>query len=152
MASLRSIGPSLIRITTAAAIGADLHIGRGNPDLIDQQAVDFSRAVFSQMEIDGEIINCEGPKDHAPAFFKRERVGRGGPKLEFITDPVDGTTAASKGRKDSISALACAPVNMLKVLPDDGYYFKVAIPCTTQKVEYLLICPSIQTILSLRMK
>jgi len=41
-------------------------------------------------------------------------------------DPVDGTTATSKGRKDAISALACAPAGCLQVLPDDGYYFKVA--------------------------
>jgi fructose-1,6-bisphosphatase II len=41
-------------------------------------------------------------------------------------DPVDGTTAASKGRKDAISALACAPSGCFQVLPDDGYYFKVA--------------------------
>jgi fructose-1,6-bisphosphatase II len=41
-------------------------------------------------------------------------------------DPVDGTTATSKGRKDAISALACAPRGCLQVLPDDGYYFKVA--------------------------
>ena len=124
--SLRAIAPSLTRITIAGAIGAALHIGQGNPDIIDLKAVDFSRAVFNQMEIDGEIINCEGAKDNAPAFFKREKVGLGGPKLEFVSDPIDGTTAASKGRKDAISALACSPVGCLKVLPDDGYYFKVA--------------------------
>jgi fructose-1,6-bisphosphatase II len=50
----------------------------------------------------------------------------GGPKVEFIIDPVDGTTAASKGRKDAISALACAPAGCFQVLPDDGYYFKIA--------------------------
>jgi fructose-1,6-bisphosphatase II len=49
-----------------------------------------------------------------------------GPKVEFVVDPVDGTTAASKGRKDAISALACAPAGCFQVLPDDGYYFKVA--------------------------
>lgn len=126
MVSLRALAPSLTRITIAGAIGAALHVGQGNPDLIDQKAVDFSRAVFNQMEIDGEIINCEGAKDKAPAFFKREKVGLGGAKLEFVVDPIDGTTAASKGRKDAISALACAPVGCLQVLPDDGYYFKVA--------------------------
>jgi fructose-1,6-bisphosphatase II len=57
----------------------------------------------------------------------REKVGTGkGPKVEFVVDPVDGTTAASKGRKDAISALACAPAGCFQVLPDDGYYFKVA--------------------------
>jgi len=127
MVSLRALAPSLTRITIAAALGAALHIGKGNADIVDQTAVDFSRAVLNQTEVDGEVISCEGPKDNAPAFSKRERVGTGsGPKVEFVVDPVDGTTATSKGRKDAISALACAPSGCLQVLPDDGYYFKAA--------------------------
>ncbi len=127
MVSLRALAPSLTRITIAAAVGAALHIGKGDPDIVDQTAVDFSRAILSQTEIDGEVICCEGPKDNAPAFSRREKVGTGtGPKVEFVVDPVDGTTATSKGRKDAISALACGPAGCLQVLPDDGYYFKVA--------------------------
>ncbi|MFA5363601.1 MAG: fructose-bisphosphatase class II [Candidatus Bathyarchaeia archaeon] len=127
MASLRSLGPSLTRITTAGAVGAALHIGQGDKNLVDATAVDFSRAVLNQTEVDGEVISCEGPKDNAPAFLYKEKVGTGsGPKVEFVIDPVDGTTATSKGRKDAISALACAPAGCLQVLPDDGYYFKVA--------------------------
>jgi len=125
--SLRALAPSLTRITIAAAVGAALHIGKGNADIVDQTAVDFSRAVLNQTEVEGEVISCEGPKDNAPAFSKREKVGTGsGPKVEFVVDPVDGTTATSKGRKDAISALACAPSGCLQVLPDDGYYFKAA--------------------------
>jgi len=127
MSSLRALAPSLTRITIAAAVGAALHIGKGNSDIVDQTAVDFSRAVLTQTEVDGEVICCEGPKDNAPAFSRREKVGTGkGPKVEFVVDPVDGTTATSKGRKDAISALACAPSGCFQVLPDDGYYFKVA--------------------------
>jgi fructose-1,6-bisphosphatase II len=127
MVSLRALAPSLTRITIAGAIGAALHVGQGNCDLIDAKAVEFSRAVLAQTDIEGEVICCEGPKDHAPAFMIREKVGTGrGPKVEFVVDPVDGTTAASKGRKDAISALACAPAGCFQVLPDDGYYFKVA--------------------------
>jgi fructose-1,6-bisphosphatase II len=127
MTSLRALAPSLTRITTAAAVGAALHIGQGNSDIVDQRAVDFSRAVLAQMEVDGEVICCEGPKDNAPAFSRREKVGTGiGPQVEFVVDPVDGTTATAKGRKDAISALACAPKGCFQVLPDDGYYFKVA--------------------------
>ncbi len=127
MISLRSLTPSLTRITIASAVGAALHMGQGNLEIVDQKAIEFSRAVMSQMEIDGEIISCEGPIDNAPAFETREKVGRGaGPKLEFIMDPVDGTTATAMGRKDAISALACTPTGCLKALPDDGYYFKVA--------------------------
>jgi fructose-1,6-bisphosphatase II len=127
MVSLRALAPSLTRITIAGAVGAALHIGQGNSDLVDEKAVKFSRAVLAQTDIEGEVIACEGPKDNAPAFMRREKVGTGkGPKVEFVVDPVDGTTAVSKGRKDAISALACAPAGCLKVLPDDGYYFKVA--------------------------
>jgi fructose-1,6-bisphosphatase II len=104
-----------------------MHIGQGDKNLVDQKAVEFSRAVLNQTEVEGEVISCEGPKDNAPAFFDREKVGTGkGPKVEFVVDPVDGTTATSKGRKDAISALACAPAGCFQMLPDDGYYFKVA--------------------------
>lgn len=127
MVSLRALAPSLTRITVAAAVGAALHIGQGDQDLVDAKAVEFSRAVLAQTDIEGEVIACEGPKDNAPAFMRREKVGTGkGPKVEFVVDPVDGTTAVSKGRKDAISALACAPAGCFQVLPDDGYYFKVA--------------------------
>ncbi len=127
MVTLRALAPSLTRITVAGAVGAALHIGQGDPDLVDAKAVEFSRAVLAQTDVDGEVIACEGPKDNAPAFMRREKVGTGrGPKVEFIVDPVDGTTAASKGIKDAISALACAPSGCFQVLPDDGYYFKVA--------------------------
>ena len=125
--TLRALAPSLTRITVAAAVGAALHIGQGDPDLVDRKAVEFSRAVLAQTDVEGEVIACEGPKDNAPAFELREKVGTGkGPKVEFVVDPVDGTIAASKGRKDAISALACAPAGCFQVLPDDGYYFKVA--------------------------
>ena len=127
MVSLRALAPSLTRITVAGAVGAAMHIGQGDQDLIDSTAVEFSRAVLAQTDVEGEVISCEGPKDNAPAFTRKERVGTGkGPKVEFVIDPVDGTTAASKGRKDAISALACAPAGCFQVLPDDGYYFKVA--------------------------
>jgi len=127
MVSLRALAPSLTRITVAGAVGAALHIGQGDPDLVDAKAVEFSRAALAQTDMEGEVIACEGPKDNAPAFMRREKVGTGkGPKVEFVVDPVDGTTAVSKGRKDAISALACAPAGCFQVLPDDGYYFKIA--------------------------
>lgn len=127
MVTLRALAPSLVRITVAGAVGAAMHIGQGDPDLVDAKAVEFSRAVLNQTDIEGEVIVCEGPKDNAPAFTRREKVGtKAGPKVDFVIDPVDGTTAVSKGRKDAISALACCPAGCFQVLPDDGYYFKVA--------------------------
>jgi fructose-1,6-bisphosphatase II len=147
LTSLRALAPSLTRITIAGAVGAALHIGQGDKNLVDAKAVEFSRAVLNQTEVNGEVISCEGPKDNAPAFMKREKVGTGkGPKVEFVFDPVDGTTATSKGRKDAISALACAPANCFQVLPDDGYYFKVATD--RQSVDKITLDMSIQDIVA----
>jgi fructose-1,6-bisphosphatase II len=127
MVSLRALAPSLTRITVAAAVGAALHVGQGDTDLVDAKAVEFSRAVLAQTDVEGEIICSEGPKDNAPSFERREKVGTGaGPKVDFIIDPVDGSTAASKGINNAISALACAPAGCFQVLPDDGHYFKLA--------------------------
>ncbi len=75
MVSLRALAPSLTRITVAGAIGAALHIGQGDCDLIDANAVEFSRAALAQTDVDGEVICCEGPKDNAPSFARREKVG-----------------------------------------------------------------------------
>ena len=74
MVSLRSLAPSLTRITVAGAIGAALHVGQGDCDLIDADAVQFSRAVLAQTDVEGEVICCEGPKDNAPSFGYREKV------------------------------------------------------------------------------
>ena len=127
MVSLRALAPSLTRITVAAAVGAALHVGQGDTDLVDAKAVEFSRAVLAQTDVEGEVICSEGPKDNAPSFERREKVGTGaGPKVDFIIDPVDGSTAASKGINNAISALACAPAGCFQVLPDDGHYFKLA--------------------------
>ena len=73
MVSLRSLAPSLTRITIAAAVGAALHIGQGNPKLVDAKAVEFSRATLAQTDVDGEVIACEGPKDNAPLLFAEKR-------------------------------------------------------------------------------
>ena len=127
MISFRSLTPSIPRITIAAAVGAALHVGQGDMHAVDQKAVEFSRVMLNHMAVDGEIICCEGPTDNAPAFARREKVGKGfGIEVEFIVDPVDGTNAIAKGLKDAISALACAPKGCLQVMPDDGYYFKIA--------------------------
>jgi len=123
--TLRALAPSLTRITVAGAVGAALHIGQGNCDLIDDQAVEFSRAVLHQTDVDGEVICCEGPKEQRPKLAYAKKSAPEKDPSRVCYRPVDGTTAASKGRKDAISALACAPAGCFQVLPDDGYYYKI---------------------------
>jgi fructose-1,6-bisphosphatase/sedoheptulose 1,7-bisphosphatase-like protein len=39
MVSLRALSPSLTRITIAAVVGAALHIGKGDSNIVDQTAL-----------------------------------------------------------------------------------------------------------------
>ena len=41
LVSLRALAPSLTRITVAGAVGAAMHIGQGNCDLVDAHAIEF---------------------------------------------------------------------------------------------------------------
>jgi fructose-1,6-bisphosphatase/sedoheptulose 1,7-bisphosphatase-like protein len=43
LVSLRALASSLTRITVAGALGAAMHIGQGNCDLVDAHAIEFSR-------------------------------------------------------------------------------------------------------------
>jgi fructose-1,6-bisphosphatase/sedoheptulose 1,7-bisphosphatase-like protein len=64
----------MTRITIAGAVGAALHIGKGDPDKVDQTALDFSRAILNQNEVNGEVICCEGPKTtHQHSVIRKSR-------------------------------------------------------------------------------
>jgi len=75
-----------------------------------------------------KLSHAKDPKTTRPHSREEKKLEQEkvGPRVEFVIDPVDGSTATSKGRKDAIAALACAPAGCFQVLPDDGYYFKVA--------------------------
>jgi fructose-1,6-bisphosphatase II len=77
LVSLRALAPSLTRITVAGAIGAAMHIGQRNCDFADAHAIEFSRGVLAQTDVEGEVICCEGPKDNAPSFaYDAKRIER----------------------------------------------------------------------------
>jgi fructose-1,6-bisphosphatase II len=77
LVSLRALAPSLTRITVAGAVGAAMHIGQRNCDLVDAHAIEFSRGVLAQTDVEGEVICCEGPKDNAPSFaYDAKRIER----------------------------------------------------------------------------
>ena len=79
LVSLRALAPSLTRITVAGAVGVAMHIGQRNCDLVDAHAIEFSRGVLAQTDIEGEVICCEGPKGNVlklrpPMPFRPEHV------------------------------------------------------------------------------
>ncbi len=130
MVTLRALAPSLTRITVAGAVGAALHIGQGNCDLIDDQAVEFSRAVLQQTDIEGEVICCEGPKDNAPSFSTEKKSARG--KVQNSNSSLTPWTEPPQQQRTQRRhlRLSLRPRWMLPSAADDGYYSK-SPPATT---------------------
>jgi len=103
----RNIAMELVRVTEAAALCAARHMGRGEKNLVDHEAVTAMRYVLDHVAMDGIVVIGEGEKDEAPMLFIGERIGDGSPPLvDIAVDPIDGTTLCAKGLPGAISAVA----------------------------------------------
>ena len=69
MPSLRSIAPSLTRITIAGAVGAAMHIGQGDKNLV----VSDSRG-FSIASIAGDYLECRGDTEETTTSTSATKV------------------------------------------------------------------------------
>ena len=103
----RNIAMELVRVTEAAALSAARHMGRGDKNLVDQEAVTAMRYVLDHVAMDGIVIIGEGEKDQAPMLYIGEKIGDGSPPhVDIAVDPIDGTTLTAKGLPGAISAVA----------------------------------------------
>ena len=79
-------------------------------------------------EVDAEVVIGEGEMDEAPMLYIGEKIGEGklnADKVDIAVDPVDGTTAVSKGMNNAIAVIAMAPRGCLLFAPD-VYMDKIA--------------------------
>ena len=105
----RNVALELVRVTEAAALGAQRWVGRGDKEAADQAAVDMMRAVLDTVGMDGVVVIGEGEKDEAPMLFNGEQVGDGsGPPVDIAVDPLEGTTLTAKGMPNALSVIALA--------------------------------------------
>jgi len=105
----RNIAMELVRVTEAAAMSAARHMGRGDKNLVAQEAVTAMRYVLGHVSMDGIVVIGEGEKDEAPMLYIGERIGDGSaPCVDIAVDPIDGTTLCAKGLPGAISAVALA--------------------------------------------
>ena len=103
----RNIAMELVRVTEAAAMSAARHMGRGDKNLVDQEAVTAMRYVLDHVAMDGIVVIGEGEKDDAPMLYIGERIGDGSaPLVDIAVDPIDGTTLCARGLPGAISAVA----------------------------------------------
>jgi len=105
----RNIAMELVRVTEAAALCAARHMGRGDKNLVDQEAVTAMRYVLGHVAMDGIVVIGEGEKDEAPMLYIGEHLGDASPPLvDIAVDPIDGTSLCAKGLPGAISAVALA--------------------------------------------
>lgn len=124
----RDLGLNLARVTEAAALSGAKYLGKGDKNAADAAAVDAMRRMFDTIEIDGTVVIGEGEIDEAPMLYIGENIGLGGEdvdKVDIAVDPLDGTTAVSKGMNNAIAVVALAPKGCLLNAPD-VYMDKIA--------------------------
>ena len=113
-----------VRVVEEAAIESARTMGRGEPDLSDQMAVQAMRREFERVPIDGTIVIGEGERDKAPMLYIGEQVGSPPPpgvtypKVDIAVDPLEGTNLCSTGASNSIAVLAASEPGGLLHAPD----------------------------------
>ncbi len=118
----RNIAMELVRVTEAAAMSAARHMGRGDKNLVDQEAVTAMRYVLGHIAMDGIVVIGEGEKDEAPMLYIGEQIGDGSqPYVDIAVDPIDGTTLCAKGLPGAISAVALSERGAMHC-PHQFYY------------------------------
>lgn len=125
----RNLAINLVRVTEMASLGAAQFLGRGDKNGADQAAVEAMRRMFNTIDVAGTVVIGEGEMDEAPMLYIGEKVGsweETADQVDIAVDPVDGTTAVSKGLNNAIAIVAMAPKGCLLNAPD-MYMDKLAV-------------------------
>jgi len=123
----RELALEFVRVTEAAALAAARHVGRGEKNKVDGEAVDAMRRALETIQVDGVVVIGEGEMDEAPMLYTGERVGMGvPPEVDIAVDPVEGTNIVAKGLTGAVAVLAVADRGCLLHAPD-MYMDKIAV-------------------------
>src|SRR5215813_5301513 len=122
----RNLALEAVRVTEAAALSASRLMGRGDEKAADQAAVDAMRRALNDLSIDGTVVIGEGERDEAPMLFIGEKVGAGGPAIDIVLDPLEGTTITAKGGPNALAVIAMAEAGGFLNAPD-VYMDKIAV-------------------------
>jgi fructose-1,6-bisphosphatase II len=106
------------RVTEQAALAVSRFAGKGDKEKVDQAGTDAMRSVLGELPMQGTVVIGEGEMDEAPMLYIGETLGQGGPKVDIAVDPVEGTTASSKGLPNSIAVIAISEQGGLLHAPD----------------------------------
>lgn len=106
------------RVTEQAALAVSRFAGKGDKEKVDEAGTDAMRTVLGELPMVGTVVIGEGEMDEAPMLYIGEKLGHGGPAVDIAVDPVEGTTASSKGLPNSIAVIAISEQGGLLHAPD----------------------------------
>src|SRR2546427_7346996 len=86
------------------------------------------RLMLDTVRMDGIVVIGEGEKDEAPMLFNGEHIGDGSPpEVDIAVDPIDGTTALSRGLAGAVAVIALSARGTMQAPPGVFYMNKIAV-------------------------
>lgn len=124
----RNTGLDLVRATEAAAISAGRWMGLGRREEANAAAEQAMATTLDLLDFDGCIVvGEEGRLKTQSSLVSGRRVGRGGPPVDVVVDPVDGLRLLAQGRSGAISVAAVAPRGALWSPAPAAYMEKLVV-------------------------
>lgn len=133
----RNTGLDLVRATEAAAISAGRWMGLGQRNEANAAAEHAMASTLDLLDFDGYIVVGEEGRLKTPSGLISGRcVGRGGPPVDVVVDPVDGLRLLAQGRSGAISVAAVAPRGALWSPTPAAYMEKLVV---SRKTAHALV-------------
>jgi fructose-1,6-bisphosphatase II len=119
----RNIGLDLVRVSESAAAAAGRWIGLGRMHEAHEAATMAMSAALDSVDIDGRIVIGEEGRlgEHSP-LDSGQKVGRGGPSVDVLVDPIDGTRLVVGGLPGAISLVSVSPEGTMWCPPAEAAY------------------------------
>jgi fructose-1,6-bisphosphatase II len=119
----RNIGLDLVRVAEAAAAAAGRWMGLGRIQEAHDAATIAMAQALDEIAIDGHIVIGEEGRlgEHSP-LDSGQSVGKGGPPVDVVVDPIDGTRLVVGGLPGAISLVGVAPRGTMWSPPPKAIY------------------------------
>jgi len=119
----RNIGLELVRVAEASAAAAGRWVGLGKIQEAHEAATRAMTQALNEIAIDGHIaIGEEGRLGEHSPLDSGQKVGRGGPRVDVVVDPIDGTRLVVGGLPGAISLVGVAPEGAMWSPPAEAVY------------------------------
>jgi fructose-1,6-bisphosphatase II len=124
----QDLGFDLVRATEEAALKAGRWKGLGKPDEADQAA---TKAIFDSLcaiDVNGQLVLAEINPDQDELLACGVKIGTGeGPKVDVVSDPIDGRRQLAMGQPGALSVVAIAPAGSMWAPTNASYMNKIIV-------------------------